>query len=72
MKNHKPEYRYVLTNTDYERIERLISLLADTIYELFRARELDGNVTITEEPSLHETMFNDERYDLKNSLLDLF
>lgn len=72
MNNHdyNTEYRYVLTNKDCERIERLIVLLGDTIYELFKARELVGNLVIDESPSTEESHFHEEMDHLRNSLTD--
>ena len=72
MNNHdyNTEYRYVLTNKDCERIERLIVLLGDTIYELFKARELVGNLVIDESPSTEESHFHEEMEHLRNSLTD--
>jgi hypothetical protein len=72
MNNHdyNTEYRYVLTNKDCERIERLIMLLGDTIYELFKARELVGNLIIDESPSTEESHYHEELDYLRNSLTD--
>jgi hypothetical protein len=68
--DYNTEYRYVLTNKDCERIERLIMLLGDTIYELFKARELVGNLIIDESPSTEECNFHEELHHLKNSMID--
>lgn len=70
--DYDTEYRYVLTNKDSERIERLLHLLADAIYELFKARELKGNLVIDESPSLAESTFHEELHYLKNSWMDIF
>lgn len=72
MNNHdyNTEYRYVLTNKDCERIERLIVLLGDAIYELFKARELVGNLVIDESPSTEESHFHEEMDHLRNSLTE--
>ena len=73
MNNHDyydTEYRYVMTNKDCERVERLIGLLGDAVYELFKARELVGNLVIDESPSTEESNFHEELYHLKSSIID--
>ncbi len=62
--DYTTEYRYLLTNKDCERIERLIILLGDTIYELFKARELRGNLAIDETPSAEELTFHEAMHEL--------
>ena len=68
--DYDTEYRYVMTNKDCERVERLIGLLGDTVYELFKARELVGNLVIDESPSTEESNFHEELYHLKSSIID--
>jgi hypothetical protein len=60
------EYRYVLTNKDCERIKRLIILLGDAIYELFKARELTGNLVIDELPATKELEFYEAGHELRS------
>jgi hypothetical protein len=64
--DYATEYRYVLTNKDCERIERLIILLGDAIYELFKARELTGNLVVDELPSTKEIEFYEAGHKLKS------
>lgn len=52
------------TQKDCERIERLIILLGDTIYHLFKARELTGNLAIDETPSTEEMTFHEATHEL--------
>jgi hypothetical protein len=70
--DYNTEYRYVLTNKDCERIERLIGLLGDAVFELFKARELVGNLVIDESPSTEECHFHEELHNLKTPLNDIF
>ncbi|MCX6101985.1 MAG: hypothetical protein NT000_01815 [Proteobacteria bacterium] len=69
---YKTEYRYVLTNKDCEKIERLIALLSDAIYELFRARELVDDLVIDESPSAEECHYHEELHKLKTSMDEMF
>ena len=70
--DYNTEYRYVLTNKDCERIERLIGLLGDAVFELFKARELVGNLVIDESPSTEECNFHEELHNHKTPLNDIF
>jgi hypothetical protein len=70
--DYNTEYRYVLTNKDCERIERLIGLLGDAVYELFKARELVGDLVIDESPSTEESHFHEELHNIKKPLSDMF
>lgn len=57
--DYNTEYGYVLTNKDCEPIARLIGLLGDAVFELFKARELAGNLVIDESPSTEESHFHE-------------